>query len=89
MRLSSKGISFGTLIHNSDGGWDASKVEGISAPSLTTAKSAIPSLVIRPFHQVGNIVSVRQFTNNAFNTTTSSNQKSASDRDSIRTVTAL
>ena len=67
VRLSSKGISFGTLIHNSDDSWDASKVEGISAPSLTTATGSIPSLVIRPFHQVGNIVSVRQFTNNAFN----------------------
>jgi hypothetical protein len=66
-RLSSKGISFGALIHNGDGSWDASKVEGIPAPSLATAKGATPSLVIRPFHQVGNIVSVRQFTNNAFN----------------------
>jgi CxxC motif-containing protein (DUF1111 family) len=42
-------------------------VQGIPAPSLTTANGATPSLVIRPFHQVGNIVSVRQFTNNAFN----------------------
>jgi hypothetical protein len=67
VRLSSKGISFGTLIHSGDGSWDASKVEGIPAPGLTTAKGATPSLVIRPFHQVGNIVSVRQFTNNAFN----------------------
>ena len=67
VRLSSKGISFGTLIHNSDGSWDVSRVQGISAPSLAIAKGAMPSLVIRPFHQVGNIVSVRQFTNNAFN----------------------
>jgi Di-haem oxidoreductase, putative peroxidase len=66
VRLSSKGVSFGTLIHNGNGSWDVSKVEGIPAPSLTTAKGATPSLVIRPFHQVGNIVSVRQFTNNAF-----------------------
>ena len=65
--LTSKGISFGTLVHNADGSWDASKVEGISAPSLTTSAGATPSLVLRPFHQVGNIVSVRQFTNNAFN----------------------
>jgi hypothetical protein len=65
--LVSKGISFGTLIHNADGSWDASQVQGIPAPSLTTANGATPSLIIRPFHQVGNIVSVRQFTNNAFN----------------------
>ena len=65
--LVSKGISFGILTHNADGTWDASQVQGIPAPSLTTANGATPSLVIRPFHQVGNIVSVRQFTNNAFN----------------------
>ena len=67
VRLSSKGISFGTLVHNRDGSWDASKVEGIPASSLTTEKGATPNLIIRPFHQIGNIVSVRQFTNNAFN----------------------
>ena len=65
--LASKGISFGWLIHNADGSWDVSQVQGIPAPSLTTANGAAPSLIIRPFHQVGNIVSVRQFTNNAFN----------------------
>ena len=65
--LVSKGISFGILTHNLDGSWDASQVQGIPAPSLTTANGATPSLVIRPFHQVGNIVSVRQFSNNAFN----------------------
>ena len=65
--LTSKGISFGTLIHNADGSWDASQVKGLAAPSLTTAGGATPSLVLRPFHQAGNIVSVRQFTNNAFN----------------------
>ena len=63
----SKGISFGTLVHNADGTWDTSQVQGIPTPSLTTASGATPSLIIRPFHQVGNIVSVRQFTNNAFN----------------------
>jgi hypothetical protein len=65
--LNSKGILFGTLVHNTNGSWDISKVQGIPAPSLTTANGAAPSLIIRPFHQVGNIVSVRQFTNNAFN----------------------
>jgi hypothetical protein len=65
--LASKGISFGTLMHKADGSWDASQVQGIPAPSLNTAGGATPSLIIRPFHQVGNIVSVRQFSNNAFN----------------------
>jgi hypothetical protein len=65
--LISKAISFGTLIHNSDGSWDVSQVKGLAAPSLTTAGGATPSLVLRPFHQAGNIVSVRQFSNNAFN----------------------
>jgi CxxC motif-containing protein (DUF1111 family) len=65
--LTSKGISFGTLIHHADGSWDVSQVQGIAAPSLSTAGGAAPSLIIRPFHQVGNIVSVRQFSNNAFN----------------------
>src|SRR5215472_10169937 len=65
--LSSKGMSFGTLIHNADGSWDVSQVKGLAAPSLTTSNGAVPSLILRPFHQAGNIVSVRQFTNNAFN----------------------
>lgn len=65
--LMSKGVSFGILAHNSDDSWNTSKVQGIPAPSLSAAKGTPPSLIIRPFHQVGNIVSVRQFTNNAFN----------------------
>ena len=65
--MTSKGISFGTLIHNSDDTWNTSRIQGIPAPSLATAKGVPPSLIIRPFHQVGNVVSVRQFTNNAYN----------------------
>lgn len=69
--LVSKGISFGSIRHNSDGSWDASAVEGIPAPSVitsgTTPEASGPSLIIRPFSQAGNIVSLRQFTNNAFN----------------------
>jgi cytochrome c553 len=65
--LSSKGVSFGTLTHNADGTWDVSQVQGIPAPSLVTTNSTAPTLIIRPFHQVGNVVSVRQFSNNAFN----------------------
>ena len=67
-QLLSKGISFGTIIHNADGTWDTSQVEGIPAPSLLTAgPMAPPSLVIRPFHQAGNRVSLRDFSNTAFN----------------------
>jgi len=56
--LVSKGISFGTIIHNADGTWNTSRVEGIPAPSLATAGQTPPSLIIRPFHQAGNRVSL-------------------------------
>jgi len=66
--LMSKGISFGTLVHFPDGSWDTSTVEGLPAPSLHTDGPADPpSLLIRPFHQAGAVVSLRQFTNNAYN----------------------
>jgi hypothetical protein len=67
-RLSSKGINFGVIARRPDGTWDVSRVEGLPAPSLTTASAADPpSLLIRPFHQAGNVVSLRQFSVNAFN----------------------
>src|SRR5215472_10176819 len=65
--LVSKGISFGPIVHRLDGTWDTSHVEGISAPSLQTSGNTPPSLIIRPLHQAGNVISLRQFTNNAFN----------------------
>jgi hypothetical protein len=66
--LTSKGISFGTLTHRLDGTWDTSAVEGIAAPSLlSSTPGSPPSLLIRPFHQAGNVISIRQFSNNAFN----------------------
>jgi hypothetical protein len=66
--LVTKGISFGTIIHRLDGTWDTSQVEGIPAPSLaTTGPLGPPSLVLRPFHQAGNRVSLRDFSNTAFN----------------------
>jgi hypothetical protein len=65
--LMSKGISFGVLTHNADGTWNTSGVQGLPAPSLTSQGATTPSLIIRPLHQVGNIVSLRQFSNNAFN----------------------
>lgn len=61
--LASKGISFGTLTRTANG-YDVSGVQGLPPQSLAPAK---PSLVINPFHQSGSVVSLRQFTNNAFN----------------------
>jgi Di-haem oxidoreductase, putative peroxidase len=65
--LTSKGVFFGTLTHNADGTWNASKVQGLAAPSLSGKGTTPPSLIIRPLHQVGNVISIRQFSNNAFN----------------------
>jgi len=66
--LVSKGISFGRIARAPDGTWITSSVQGLAAPSLTTTGSANPpSLIVRPFHQAGNVVSLRQFSNNAFN----------------------
>ena len=66
-QLTSKGLFFGSLTHNTDGTWDVSDVQGLSAPSLSSNGTIPPSLIIRPLHQVGNVVSIRQFSNNAFN----------------------
>ena len=66
--LSAKGVAYGTLRRRADGTWDTSEVQGIPAPSLTSTNADNPpSLTIRPFHQAGNVVSVREFSNNAFN----------------------
>jgi hypothetical protein len=62
--LSSKGISFGILSRALDGAYDVSQVEGLPVQAL---RGNVPSLVIRPFHQSGSVVSLREFTNNAFN----------------------
>ncbi|MPZ16383.1 MAG: thiol oxidoreductase [Luteitalea sp.] len=66
--LISKGVSFGVIARSPDGSWDTTGVEGLPAGSLaTTGPDDPPSLLIRPFHQVGNVISLRQFTVNAFN----------------------
>ncbi|HKW97194.1 MAG TPA: di-heme oxidoredictase family protein [Bryobacteraceae bacterium] len=66
--LVSKGISFGAIARHPDGTWDTSGVVGISAPSLVSiGAGSPPSLIIRPLHQAANVISLRQFTNNAFN----------------------
>ena len=66
-QLSSKRISFGALTRNGDGTWNTSQVKGLAAPSLSSKGTTPPSLIIRPLHQVGNVVSIRQFSNTAFN----------------------
>lgn len=66
--LTSKGIHFGTLSRRADGSWDTSRVEGLAVPSLKSAgPGSPPTLIIMPFHQAGAVVSLRQFSNNAFN----------------------
>ena len=66
--LTSKGISFGKISRESDGTWRTDGIEGLAFPSLATSGAQNPpSLIIRPFHQASNVISLRQFTNNAFN----------------------
>ena len=66
--LTSTGIAFGVIGRRADGTWDTSRVSGIPGLSLqTTGSPDPPSLIIRPFSQASNVISLRQFTNNAFN----------------------
>ena len=66
--LTSKGIKFGSLTLTKEGLWDTSKVTGLGRLSLITAgRINPPSLIIRPWHQASNVVSLREFTNTAFN----------------------
>jgi hypothetical protein len=66
--LVTKAVVFGVLARLGDGRWDTSRVEGIPASSLVPVGSSTPpSLIIRPFHQAGRVVSLREFSNNAFN----------------------
>ncbi|MEO8678074.1 MAG: di-heme oxidoredictase family protein [Vicinamibacterales bacterium] len=67
-RLVSKGISFGTLSRDADGKWNTRAVQGLPAQSVAvTGAEGKPSLVIRPWHQSGSAVSLREFTNTAYN----------------------
>lgn len=66
--LVSKGISYGTIARHADGTWDTSQVEGIPPQGLASSDAEHPpSLIIRPFHQAANRVSLRDFSNTAFN----------------------
>lgn len=65
--LTTKGVSFGKLTHRPDGTWDTTLVEGLPAPSLLSPGATPPTLIVQPFHQSGTVISIRVFTNNAFN----------------------
>ena len=66
--LVSKGIRFGVIARTSDGLWETSRVEGLPRASLLSSGSHDPpNLIIRPWHQAGNAVSLREFTNTAYN----------------------
>ena len=66
--LVSKGIQFGRLARTATGVWDTSAVTGLPPQALSSSDASNPpSLILQPWHQVGNVVSIRQFTNNAFN----------------------
>jgi cytochrome c peroxidase len=66
--LVSKGISFGRLTRRKDGMWDMREVEGLPRASIL-APTPIdrPTLIVRPWHQASNVVSLREFSNTAFN----------------------
>ena len=54
--LVAKGISFGKLTIRGDGMVDPSQIEGVDW-----------DLIVKPFHQKGAVVSIREFSNNAMN----------------------
>ena len=66
--LWAKGIYFGQLTRRPDATWDSSRVEGLPRMSIIAPTPVDrPTLVIRPWHQSGSVVSLREFSNNAFN----------------------
>jgi len=63
--LVSKGISFGWISRNKDATWNINEVEGLPRASLLAPTPLDPpSLIVRPWHQASNVVSLREFTNN-------------------------
>lgn len=66
--LIAKGVSFGRLTRRKDGSWDTSAVEGLPRASIVAPTPVTrPNLIIRPWHQASNVVSLREFSNTAFN----------------------
>ncbi len=62
--LVTKGVSFGELARDYDGTYDISGLDGLAHGSMVGDP---PSLIVRPFHQAGAVISLREFTNNAMN----------------------
>jgi hypothetical protein len=56
LSLDTKGIHFGTITALPDGTFDTSGVRGVDL-----------DLIVKPLHQAGKVVSLREFTNNAMN----------------------
>lgn len=56
LSLETKGVSFGRITAHADGSVDSAGVTGVDT-----------DLVIKPFHQKGAVISLREFTNNAMN----------------------
>ncbi len=54
--LTAKGVGFGRIVAHPGGTFDTQAVKGVNA-----------DLIIRPFHQKGVVVSLREFTTNAYN----------------------
>ncbi|HEV7676011.1 MAG TPA: di-heme oxidoredictase family protein, partial [Candidatus Angelobacter sp.] len=66
--LIAKAVSFGVLTRRKDGSWDTSKVEGLPRASIVAPTPVDrPNLILRPWHQASNVVSLREFSNTAFN----------------------
>lgn len=65
--LLTKGVNFGVLERSTDGRWITRRVTGLPRLSIVSSDPLHPpNLVIRPWHQAGSVVSLREFTNNAF-----------------------
>ncbi len=56
LELTSKGVTFGHITALPDGTVDTSEVKGVD-----------PDLIVKPFHQAGAVLSIREFTVNAMN----------------------
>jgi cytochrome c peroxidase len=66
--LVAKGVSFGSLSLKKDGLWDTAKVTGLGRLSLVSGGTVSPpTLIVRPWHQASNVVSLREFSSTAFN----------------------
>lgn len=66
--LTTTGVSFGSITRLPDGSWDTSAVEGLPPSSVASdGPDDPPDMVLKPFHQAGAVVSLREFSNNAYN----------------------